>query len=549
MLNISLNVGLSQPVESNELSFDDIDGVLVVELGPAGTNTTLLDADIKKNGVSVGLSTTIANYDSIKITGTSAHSHSTPSFASLLVQDRFITTYACMTVQIDSDRIWGSLDPTESFSYTPAPNSGRLHKVNADNSVSIMPETAVGFADSSYLIMSRYLDDQLVHYSVADQTAHTMSVQRPWAVTYSPTETPSQNINTHVIVARHAIDTQLNSVAIFSGINGQLLFEYDSPDNTKVMAVAGCTSASDTSFRFWMACFDGKVYLMEFDTNFNTMTIVFTCDIGNVRIPNHISVSNNDAYVSTPTQGGNHAVVKLSYADGSATVFPVDGIPMQSAFRGTDLYICLQDKSQVAVLRNSTISYVGVIPNPTHCLVINDFLYVGSANVGNLVKYTVNSPLVLSAPTTIGNFYRILGMVADGDSVYVSNAYADMPITASYLDRSPNNLSAGQQNVITSALNQTASITLEGIENPSNIHVPIMYNAGLSKNGIGHKTSESYVNGDVFKLSYTHNTLPIDVYIPIVWDRGVSVWILDYVPPTSNSGGTVPVRIGGRIKG
>lgn len=556
MFNYSLNVGLSQPVESNEITISGQTGTKTVVLGPPGTTTNLLNADIKKNGVSVGASTTVVNGDTLKITGTSNSINSSPSFASLLVEGEFLAIYGCITVQAYTDRAWTELDPTVNFNYTPTASNARLLKIANDDEITVLSETPEVFQDTSYFVATRYLDDMLIFYDPANNNASQRARVRPWAVTYSPTEAPSLNISTYTIVARH-VDSG-HQVSVYSGVTNALVASasHSPPNNGKPMAVAGCKTSDDNTFQFWYACFDGKVYLMNYNITTSTLTTVHTVDLGATYRPNHITVdAANNAYVSAPDTNGTHRVVKINFTDGAVHNYNVSGIPRQSAFKGSALYVCLQDVASVAIIdiNTSSVSTRSCIVNPTHCVITGNRLYLASDNTGAMSHYDITATLTLATPTPLPNNRRMLGMVADPDSssIYVSLAYEDSPINEGFVDRAPDNVIIPNQNVILGALNSTGNLTLSGIVSPCTIQVPLAYNMGMSKNGTGFKTSESYVNGDVAKFTYSHTTLPVDMYIPILWDNGGVMWNLTYVPTTGGGGGSGvrPIRVAGRIKG
>lgn len=552
MFNYSLNVGLSQPVESNEITISGQTGTKTVTLGPPGTTTSLLNADIKKNGVSVGASTTCVNGDTLKITGTSNNTNSSPSFAALLVQDEFMAIYGCITVQADSDRTWTELDPTVNFDYTPVNSNARLLKIDASNVVTVLGEATSSYRDTNYFAAARYLNNSVVLYDPTNDDAHQITIAGPWAVSYSPTEAPSLNIETYLLVSALP---NFPRVAVYRGSTGTLAAEFMVPLDAKPMAVVGCKTSDDNKFQFWVAAFDGKVYLVEYDKVANQIYAYHTVDLGYTYRPNHISVdSANNAYVSAPDTNGNHRIVKINFTDGVVRNYNVSGIPRQSVFKGSILYICLQDKAMLAILEGNSISTRTSIDNPTHCVVNGNRLYVASDNIGTMIRYDITNPHTLASPTPLPNNRRILGMVPDpeGDGIYASFAYADMPINEGFVDRAPDGVTIANQNVVLGALNSTSNITLSGIVSPATIQVPTVFNLGMSKNGTGFKTSESYGNGDVAKFTYSHTTAPIDMHIPILWDNGGVMWNLTYVPTTGGGGGgsgVRPVRTAGRIKG
>lgn len=553
MFNYSLNVGLSQPVESNEITISGQTGTKTVVLGPPGTTTSLLNADIKKNGVSVGASTTVVNGDTLKITGTSNSINSSPSFAALLVEGEFLAIYGCITVQADTDRAWTELDPTVNFNYTPTASNARLLKITDTDEITVLSETPAVFQDTTYFVAARYLDDMLVLYDPENNNAVQRARIRPWAVTYSPTEAPSPNISAYTIVARHGITPQ---ISIYSGVTNNIVHSHTPANNGKPMAVVGCKTVDDNKFQFWFACFDGKVYLMDYTINTDTLTTVHTVDLGATYRPNHITVdASNNAYVSAPDTNGTHRVVKINFTDGVVHNYNVSGIPRQSAFKGSALYVCLQDAASVAIIDTgtSTVSTRACLVNPTHCVITGNRLYLASDNTGAMSHYDITSTFTLASPTALPNNRRMLGMVADPDSsgIYVSLAYADSPINEGFVDRAPDGVTIPNQNVILGALNSTGNLTLSGIGSTCTIQVPLVYYMGMSKNGTGFKSSESFVNGDVAKFTYSHPALPIDMHIPILWDNGGVMWNLTYVPTTGGGSGSGvrPVRVAGHLKG
>lgn len=545
---------LNAGVESNSITISGLSGPAQAILSPANTVTTLANAVLLKNGVPTSSPTTVVNGDTLAISGNAASTHSAVSYASLLVEGKFLAYFGVMTVQPDSDRIWTSLDPTANYNYTPISPNHTLQRMDDSGSVTIDLSNSASFEDTDYLIIARYLENMLLFHRTDTGTTHSKSVIRPWALTYSPTETPTLNKNTHVVVARHADGAQVNSVVVFSGVTGNELVSYNCPNNAKPMAVAGVKTTDDNKFRFWVACFDGNVYLLEVDVPGQTITTIHTVNLGSTYRPNHITVdASNNAYVSAPDVGGFHRVVVISYVDGTTSNIAVTGIPRQSTFLNNDLYVCLQDKSQLARIVGTTPSYLSCITNPTHIVATPDSkLHVGSSGVGRLTTYTVAGG-VLTGPILRPNpSSRDLGLVAElsGNGIYVVRGYADAPLLEEFVDRAPDSIPDMTQDLVTSGLNTTTTMTISGQAAQSNISFPTGLAGGVSKNGASYAGTISMDNGDTVRFLFQNSAFNVTMYLPILWDNGSAMWQLDYVPPTSGGGGNATfARVAGRLKG
>ena len=216
---------------------------------------------IIKNGINVGLTTQVANGDTIAISFTSNSSKSVITHAVLDIADFKLISFSVANEKIAREALY-TLDDALPIdfapAYTPSSPSNQLLVVDTTtNGVTVFPiENAVsssGFNDGkAYLFAADYFGNKVQRIDpVSGQVVHSMSITGPYAVHFTPLNIIGAD-NYHTLIAC----PDSNTVYVYDGNLHTQLYQV-AVGNRPVDVYGGITSV-EGDFSFWVACFDAN---------------------------------------------------------------------------------------------------------------------------------------------------------------------------------------------------------------------------------------------------------------------------------------------------
>lgn len=555
------DIALSTRVTSNEVTIPaSVIGTKALTLSPTGYASTMTSIQVIKNDVVVTAPYTVVAGDRIRVSGITSAVNETPTYIGILIADVGYLVFgantrsAASTDTVPLAKYTNPLAPIASPYVPNTPNNRILILTPATNAVAAftLEPTVAGPGPqdgNAYVFAPDTLRGVVQRVDTSGTVVHSMNVNSPLNVSYTPTYSPEPDTTTRTLITSPLTGV----VSIFNGQTHQFeySFEVDSP-----YAVAGIGTNVAEEFFFWVVSRNiNRVSLYKYYDGMVTREFYFDLNAG--CLPTNLVVDGaNNAYVVCP---GTDQVVKV-FADG---VTPPVYLNLTANSRPTNIVINeFKTHAYVMCSNAATTAVITLTTNAIAVLNTQKYLSCGAIANGRLYVGSIYSPVFgyypLTSDTTFGSYvslstaYKLIeGMTLNTDrsQIYVLVQHEDAPSLIAPIDKAPDGLQAVYSHVSADLVPNTVvtyqNLAISGLDATSTFRVPSMASAQMWRNGANNFNSAAINNGDTLQVRVTVPANGLPVSIPLMYTGGAILFVIDETPAVIAD----PIRVAGWMRG
>lgn len=538
-------------VESEVIEFTGTGASTVTLPALSLTDSNMANFELLVNGTPFGpgTSTTVNPGDMLQARGNAPSGYQTAAYGHIIVDYVGYVPFGVMTKQDPSNTVLDpnyADEPQSGFfdGYSPSSPQNKLLTVNtSDNSASATnlgvvtsPDPATIGDGKDYLFAADYPGNRLHRIDPATGTVvHTINVNKPFGLAYSPTETPVEDEPAMVLVSSPAD----GKVYVF---DETYTLTAEATTGAGPHGVCGERSEVQGDYGFWVACADADRVEHWYYTNGVALVRDFYYTLEAGAKPYDVSLdADGNAWV---TCLGTDKVAKCPAAGGGTVeYFNVGESPWGISVGDTHAYVACASGDVVSAvqLADGAVTNMPVFTNPTHVEKVGNSLYVGSFNFGTLADYPLTTSTSLGTKQDIPSSQRMFeGIVGsfDAANLFALNQHNDLTERTALTDLQPDAMTfISQSNVGAGEQSTSNTITVADVDSSVSVYAPGgvdgILDVGLNVNGSASSIPAVVDEQDTIAATVTTPTDTTAIprlYIPIFYPGGVSVWVVSMTP-------------------